>query len=113
MDQAQPVSGRYVMCLPNGCFAEAQVKDDVINALKKGTVLNISAQNPTGRELTFAVPATGFGKAFDGPPIDPKVLEEQQKKLQEELQKRSDELRKRLESNAGAAPGAAPAAPKP
>ena len=28
-------------------------------------------------------------------PIDPKVLEEQQKKLQEELQKRSDELRKR------------------
>ena len=55
-----------------------------------------------------------FAKAFDGPPIDPKVLEEQQKKLQEELQKRSEELRKRLESNAGAgAPAGGAAAPKP
>ena len=43
-------------------------------------------------------PLAGFGKAFDGPAIDPKVLAEQQKKLQEELEKRSDELRKRLES---------------
>jgi hypothetical protein len=79
----------------------------------------VSVRNQAGREVTFAVPATGFGKAFDGPPIDPKVLEEQQKKLQEELEKRSDELRKRLESNAaggGAAPAPtapAPTAPKP
>ncbi len=116
IDQGQPVQGRYTLCLPNGCFAEAQVKDDVTNAFKKGTTLNISAQNPTGRELTCAVPAAGFAKSFDGPPVDPKVLEDQQKKLQEELQKRSDELRKRLESNAaGTAPGAAApaAAPKP
>ena len=66
--------------------------------------------------MTFAVPAAGFGKAFDGAPIDPKVLEEQQKKLQAELEKRSDEMRKRLEStaNPGAAPAPAPApAPKP
>src|SRR5919107_4764874 len=107
VDQAQPISGRYVMCLPNGCFAEAQVKDDFIASLKKGANLNVSVQNQVGREITFAVPAAGFGKSFDGAPIDPKVLEEQQKKLQEELQKRSDELRKQLGSNSG---GAAPAA---
>ena len=64
--------------------------------------------------MTFQIPLAGFGKAFDGPPIDPKVLEEQQKKLQEELEKRSDELRKRLESNAaGAAAPAAVHAPAP
>ena len=121
VDQAQPISGRYVMCLPNGCFAEAQVKDDFIAAIKKGANLNVSVQNQMGREITFAVPAAGFGKAFDGPPIDPKVLEEQQKKLQEELQKKSEEMRQRmLQSQGGAAapgaaaPGAAaPAAPKP
>ncbi len=33
-----------------------------------------------------------------GRPIDPKVLEEQQKKLQEELQKRAEDERKRLEA---------------
>jgi invasion protein IalB len=123
VDQGQPTAGRYVMCLPNGCFAEAQVKDDFIASLKKGANLNVSVQNQMGREITFAVPAAGFAKAFDGPPIDPKVLEEQQKKLQEELQKRSEELRKQLGSNSGgAAPAAgvpatglpaAPAAPKP
>jgi len=118
IDQGQAIPGSYVMCLPNGCFAEAQVKDDFIASLKKGTNLNVSVQNQVGREITFAVPAAGFGKAFDGPPIDPKVLEEQQKKLQEELQKKSEEMRqKMLQSQGGgaAAPSAQatpPAAPK-
>jgi invasion protein IalB len=112
VDQGQPVPGRYVMCLPNGCFAEAQVKDDFVGSLKKGTNLNVSVQNQMGREITFAIPAAGFAKSFDGAPIDPKVLEEQQKKLQEELQKRSEEMRqKMLNSNSGAAPGAPAAAP--
>jgi invasion protein IalB len=114
IDQGPATPGKYAICFPNGCFAEAQVKDDFIGAFKKGTNLNVSVQNQAGREVTFAVPAAGFGKAFDGPAIDPKVLEEQQKKLQEELEKRSEELRKRLESNAGAAPAAgAQTAPKP
>jgi len=109
-DQGQPVPGQYAICFPNGCFAEAQVKEDFIGSLKKGNVLNVSVQNQVGREVTFAVPLTGFSKAFDGPPIDPKVLEEQQKKLQEELQKRSEEMRKRLEEQGAAAGGGAPAA---
>ncbi|WP_112663469.1 invasion associated locus B family protein [Microvirga flavescens] len=109
VDQGAPVDGRYAVCFPNGCFAESPVKDEFIAALKKGTSLNVSVQNQAGRMVTFAVPATGFGKAFDGPAIDPKVLEEQQKKLQEELEKKSDEMRKKLESGGAAAP----AAPKP
>jgi len=113
VDQGQATAGRFVMCLPNGCFAEAQVKDDFIASMKKGANLNVSVQNQVGREITFAVPAAGFAKAFDGPPIDPKVLEEQQKKLQEELQKKSEEMRqKMLQSNGAAAQGAQPAAPQ-
>ncbi|MDJ1156874.1 invasion associated locus B family protein [Chelatococcus sp. SYSU_G07232] len=112
VDQGQPTAGRYAICFPNGCFAEAQVKEADVASMKKGTNINVSVQNQVGREVTFQVPLSGFGKAFDGAPIDPKVLEEQQKRLQEELQKRSDELRKRLEQQQGAAgAGAAPAAP--
>ena len=116
VDQGQATPGRYAVCFPNGCFAEAQVKDDFIAALKKGANLNVSVQNQGGREVTFAVPVAGFAKAFDGPAIDPKVLEEQQKKLQDELEKRSEELRKQLGSGSatpGAAAPAAPAAPAP
>jgi invasion protein IalB len=101
VDQNAPTPGRYAICMPNGCFAEAlATKDDVIGQFKKGTNLNVSLQNPVGQEVTFQVPLAGFAKAFDGPAVDPKVLEEQQKRLQDELQKRSEELRKKLEQSA-------------
>ena len=113
VDQGQPLAGAYTMCFPNGCFAEATgLKDDIVNAMKKGTTINVSVQNQIGREVTFAVPLAGFGKAFDGAPIDPQVLADQQKRLQEELEKRSEELRKRLEQS-NAAAGSAPAAGTP
>ncbi len=111
VDTAQPVAGRYAICFPNGCFAEAQVKDDFINAMKKGSTLSVSVQNQTAREVSFAIPMTDFAKGFDGPAIDPKVLEDQQKQLQDELAKRQEELRQRLGgAGANATPGA-PAAP--
>lgn len=110
VDTAQPTPGRYAICFPNGCFAEAQVQDPFINAMKKGTTLNISVQNQGAREVSFAIPLADFAKGFDGAPIDPKVLEQQQKQLQDELAKRQEELRQRLGAGgANAAPGAAPA----
>ncbi|MDB5512021.1 MAG: invasion associated locus family protein [Enterovirga sp.] len=113
VDQGSPMAGSYTMCFPNGCFAETVgLKDDAVAAMKKGTNINVSVQNQIGREVTFQVPLAGFGKAFDGAPIDPKVLEDQQKRLQDELQKRSEDLRKRLEQSA-ATGGAAPAVPAP
>ncbi len=59
------------------------------------------------------MPLAGFGKAFDGPPIDPAVLEQQQKQLQEQMQKQAEEMRKKLEQGGGApALRRAPAAPE-
>ena len=110
IDGKEMTGGKFAVCFPNGCFAEApSVTPELLAAFKKGTTLNVSVQNQTQREVVFAVPLAGFGKAFDGPAIDPKVLEEQQKKLQAEMEKRSDEMRKKLEQQQGAA--GAPAAP--
>jgi hypothetical protein len=83
--------------------------------MKKGQNLVVQAINANGAPLTLALPLqeTGgsFAKAYDGPPTDPKVFEETQKKLQEELQKRAEEARKKLEANPPAgAPAANPAA---
>ncbi|MFI5015203.1 MAG: invasion associated locus B family protein [Hyphomicrobiales bacterium] len=113
VDQGPSADGKFAICLPNGCFAEGTTNDAFITTMKKGTTLNVKFKNQVGNEVTFQVPLAGFGKAFDGAPLDPKVLEEQQKKLQEELQKRSDELRSKLQGgSAAAAPTPAPAAPK-
>jgi len=109
LDKNPPVGGRFSSCLPHGCFVEAPVKDDFVTAIKKGTTLNVSARNPAGKEITFTIPVAGFGKAFDGPPVDPQVLAERQKQMQEELQKRQEELRSRQMSAPGN-PAQAPAA---
>jgi invasion protein IalB len=100
IDQQQPLPARYSICFPNACYGDMEITADFINILKKGQGLTIQAINQVGRTVNFTLALKEFGKAYDGPSIDPKVVEEQQKKLQEELQKRADEQRKKLEGQA-------------
>jgi hypothetical protein len=72
--------------------------------MSKGQMMVVQAINMAGSAISFPLPLTDFAKAHDGPPTDPKVFEEQQKKLQQELQKRAEEARKKLQSQGGQAP---------
>lgn len=101
VDQNQPVAAKFSICFPNNCFAEADVSDAVLGQLKKGTNLLVRVFNQQGQEIGFVTKLDGFAKAYDGPPIDPKVVEEEQKRLQEELQKRAEEARKKLMEQSG------------
>jgi invasion protein IalB len=105
---ANAQTGPYVICFANGCMADYEATADLLDRLKKGQNLIIQAINANNQPLTLPLPLSDFAKAYDGPPTDPKVFEEQQKKLQEELQKRADEARKNLEKQQG---GAAPGTP--
>jgi invasion protein IalB len=112
IDQNQPMTAPYVICFTNGCMADYEANAEMIGKLKKGQGLVIQAINATGQPISVVMPLTDFAKAYDGPPTDPKVFEEQQKKLQDELQRRADEARKKLESQQGAPTSqAAPTAP--
>jgi invasion protein IalB len=112
VDQNQPMTAPYVICFTNGCMADYEANAEMIGKLKKGQGLVIQAINATGQPISIVMPLNDFAKAYDGPPTDPKVFEEQQKKLQEELQRRADEARKKLESQQGAPTSqAAPPAP--
>jgi invasion protein IalB len=104
VDKGALEAGEFEICFPNGCFALAKVKAAVVDSMKKAEKLTIIVKNQYNNEVTFLLPLTGFGKAYDGPAIDPKVLEEQQKKLQDELQKKAEEERKKLEAQKPAAP---------
>ena len=103
IDQNQPMTAPYVICFPNGCMADYEATADMIAKMKTGQGLVVQAFNTTGQPLSLVLPLTDFAKAYDGPPTDPKVFEEQQKKLQEELQHRADEARKKLEQQQGGA----------
>jgi len=109
IDSNAPAQAPYVICFQNGCMSDYDVTPELIANLKKGQNLVVQAINSNGAPLTLPLPLAEFAKAYDGPPTDPKVFEETQKKLQDELQKRAAEARAKLEAQqpAGAAPNPA------
>ncbi|MET0671115.1 MAG: invasion associated locus B family protein [Xanthobacteraceae bacterium] len=103
VDQSTPATAPFVTCLPpvvppGGCIADYEATVDTINRMKKGQLLTVQAIHMNGQPMSPQLELKDFAKAYDGPPTDPKVFEEQQKKLQDELQKRAEDARKRLES---------------
>ncbi|MBN9040046.1 MAG: invasion-associated locus B family protein [Rhizobiales bacterium 62-47] len=113
IDNNPPQQSPYVICFANGCMSDYEVTPDMIANLKKGQNLIVQAINSNGAPLTLPLPLAEFAKAYDGPPTDPKVFEETQKKLQEELQKRAAEARAKLEAQQPAAGATPPANPAP
>jgi invasion protein IalB len=111
VDNGTPTDGSFEICFPNGCFAEAKIKGTTLDGMKKGKFVDVSVRNRDNAEVIFGVPLENFGKSFDGPAIDPKVLQEQQQKLQAELQKRAEDERKKLEASKQASPTGGAAAP--
>jgi invasion protein IalB len=98
LDKEQPLQGRYIVCLPNGCMADFDVTPDFVTKLKKGQQLVLQGINLPGQAASYMLPLAEFAKANEGPPTDPKKFEEDQKKLQEELQKKAEDARKRLQA---------------
>jgi invasion protein IalB len=109
VDKGSTESGAFDVCFQNGCFAEAKFKPAVVDSMKKDGKLTVVLKNQASFEVTLNIPLAGFGKAYDGPAIDPKVLEEQQKRLEEDLKKKAEEERKKLDAGKAPTPAPAPA----
>ena len=101
VDQGQPMTAPYMICFPNGCMADYEASSELVGKLKKGQSLVVQAINSQGQAVSLPLPLPDFAKAYDGPPTDPKVIEDRQKKLQEEILKKQQ-----LQQQA--APGAPP-----
>ncbi|HZL40096.1 MAG TPA: invasion associated locus B family protein [Pseudolabrys sp.] len=112
IDQGTPAQQPYKICFPVGCMSDYPVTDDMIAKMKKGQTITLQAINMQGTPISLPMPLADFAKAYDGPPTDPKVVEEQQRKLQEELQKKAEEARKKLEAQQPATAQAPAPAPK-
>jgi invasion protein IalB len=102
IDQQPPATARFTVCFPNVCLAEAEAADTLIGMMKKGTTLNLQALNVQARGVVFPFSLSGFAKAYDGQPLDPKVYQSEQKKLQDELKKKADEALKNLNQSSSA-----------
>lgn len=114
LDQQELARGAFSLCAPYmGCNSDYKADDATIAKLKKGKAVDVQAVNVFNEIVNLPVPLTEFASAYDGPPLDPKAFEEQQRKLQDELQKKAEEARKRMESQQSSAPAAAAAPTAP
>ncbi len=115
IDKGDPIDGKFAICFPNGCFAEADLNTKTIGDLKKAQVASVIVRNQANVEATFNLPMKDFGAAFDGAPVDPKVLEQQNQELQKQLEERARLQRQKLEQqqSTGAPPAVAPAPTAP
>ncbi|MBX9774504.1 MAG: invasion associated locus B family protein [Xanthobacteraceae bacterium] len=86
VDQGQPMTAPYVICFDNGCMADYEASQALIDTMKKGQGLAIQGINGAGQAISVVLPLNDFAKAYDGPPIE-----------QKELERRNEELRKKFE----------------
>jgi invasion protein IalB len=96
IDEGKQVAGKYVICLPNACYAEMEIDDTFLDSLKKGNNLVVLVINNQGKAVGIGLTLIGFTKTWEGPPVPMEELAQQRQKLQEELQKRAEEARKKL-----------------
>lgn len=115
IDQQPPISMKYEICFPNGCFSSMDVNAEFVSKLKKSQVITVQAIQMGGRTLNFQLPAKDFAKAYDGPASDPKEVAAERQKLAEELQKLAQKKMEERGAQGGGQPGApgAPGAPAP
>ena len=70
IDNGQPLTGPYVICLPNGCMAEYEASDELITKMKSGQSLHVQAINGSRQPISIPIPLGDFAKAYEGPPIE-------------------------------------------
>jgi invasion protein IalB len=85
IDQGSPAQRPYLICFANGCMADYEADAVMVTKLARGQELVIQAIDSRGQPVTVKLPLADFAKAYEGPPIDPKVLAERQRRLQEEV----------------------------
>jgi invasion protein IalB len=91
VDQGQPITAPYVTCIPNGCVADYEASQDLINNMKKGTGLVLQGISGNGQGVSIVIPLADFGKVHDGAPMSEKDFEELQKKLQQQAQQQQSQ----------------------
>jgi invasion protein IalB len=91
VDNGQPMNAPYMTCFPNGCMADYEASSELIGKMKKSQSMVVQGINSQGQAINLPLPLPDFAKAYDGPPTDPKIVEDRQKKLQDDFIKRQQQ----------------------
>jgi invasion protein IalB len=97
IDDSEPIPLKYTVCAPTICQAEMDLTKETFDKMRKGKQMVVAAMNMQQKTMGFPpVPLTGFGKAFDGPPVDNAKYEEAHRQMMEQSRQRQIELANRV-----------------
>jgi invasion protein IalB len=65
LDKQKVVTLPYDICTPQTCESQQQVTPSVLNQLRKGTTLTLTAADAANKPIVIAVPLNGFSAAYD------------------------------------------------
>jgi invasion protein IalB len=86
----------YAICFPDRCIAEAPLSDQLVAALKKGSLITLTSINFQNQPNPIKVTLEGFTGAYDGPALQQSDIEDRQKKLQDFVAKNNEDFAKKL-----------------
>jgi invasion protein IalB len=89
IDQTAQILRPLDRCYPSGCLASYEAGPELVDQLKHGQTLAVTAVDGDNSAIHRILPLAGFAEAYDGPPVQPKAFEEQTGALQRELEARA------------------------
>ena len=92
IDDGEPISLQYAVCFPTSCQVQMELSKEMFDKMRKGKQMVVAAMNMQQKAMAFPVPLTGFGKTFDGPPVDNAKYEEARRLMMEKFRQRQIEL---------------------
>jgi invasion protein IalB len=111
IDQQRPMTSPYLICVAEGCVAEYDATNDVINRMKRGKQLTVQAVSAGGEAVGINLPLDDFAKVHDGPPTDMSAFVAEEARRAEDLRRRINEARQMVERAQPTTPTPPPGAP--
>jgi invasion protein IalB len=66
----EPTNRAYVFCVASGCASDYNVTDETISKIKHSRTMIVEAIDATGQVISWMLPVSGFGEAYEGPPAN-------------------------------------------
>lgn len=118
---------KFSACLPNGCTAEIEAPDGVIDDMKAGAVLLVRSIYVNGQPFTAPVALNGFSEALAGKAVDNEAYKKARGEMMAQIRARQNEMMEKYKAKmeeekknlpaapaaTGSTPAAKPAAPAP
>lgn len=100
VDEGKEHKAEFVICYPEGCWAETFVDVDFIDSLKRGNKLVVVAINQRAKQILVNYSLSGFTAMYNGDPVDLELLrraQQNQAQLPQKLEERAREQREKLQ----------------